>query len=286
MRGSVCGFVRLLENVIAAGFIVELAGGGIERYADLHTGFVTGGGDGFQHDLDGLFVGFAAGRKAAFIADGSGVTVLLESGLQRMEDFHSPAQRFRKAWGADGHNHEFLKVHRTVGMRAAVEDVHHGAREKICGLLRGIAGKISVERLLEGNGGGARSGHGDGENGVGTETGLGGRAVERDHFVIEGALVGGVEASDGFGDFGVGVGNRLEHALSQIFRFVAIAKFESFVFAGGSAGRNGGAAQCSASEQHVGFDGGITARIDDLASMYPGDLSGHGGLFSRMGAKR
>ncbi len=244
------------------------------------AGFISGGGDGFENDLDGFFVRFAAGRESAFVADGGRVAMLLQRGLQRVEDFHSPAQGFRKARGTHGHNHEFLEIHRTIGMRAAVENVHHRAGEQIGGLIRGIAGKIFVERLLEGDGGGAGGGHGNGENGVGPEAGLGGRAIEGDHFVIEGALVGGGETGDGFGDFGVGVGDGLEHALAEIFRFVSITQFEGFVFAGGSAGGDGGSTQCPALEDHVGFDSGVAAGIDDLAGVDFDDLGGHGCLFS------
>ncbi len=77
MEGSVSGFVGLLENVIAACFVVELAGGRVERDADLLAGLISSGGDGFENDLDGFFVGFATGGKAAFVADGGGVAVLL-----------------------------------------------------------------------------------------------------------------------------------------------------------------------------------------------------------------
>src|SRR4029077_20345144 len=95
------------------------------------------------------------------------------------------------------------------------------------------------------------------ENGVGAEAGVGGCTIQRDHLVVEGALVGGVKTSDGFGDFDVGVGNGLEHALSEIFRFVAVAQLKGFVFAGGAAGMDGGTAKRSAFENDVGFDRGI-----------------------------
>ncbi len=250
------------------------------------AGLVAGGGDGFENDLNGFFVRFAARREAAFVADGRRVAMLLQRGLQRVEDFHSPAQGFRKARGAHGHNHELLEVHGTVGMRTTVENVHHRAGEEIRGRIRGIAGKILVERLFEGDGGGAGGSHGHGEDGVGAEPGLGGRAIEGDHSVIEGALVGGVETGDGFGDFGVGVGNGLEHALAEIFRFVTVAELEGFVLAGRSAGGDGGAAKRSAIKDDVGFDGGIAARIDDLAGVDFDDLSGHGCLFSWVDANR
>ena len=44
-----------------------------------------------------------------------------------MKYFDAPAQRFTEEVAPDRHDHEFLKVHGTVGVRAAVEDVHHRA---------------------------------------------------------------------------------------------------------------------------------------------------------------
>jgi hypothetical protein len=47
------------------------------------------------------------------------------------------------------------------------------------------------------------------------------------------------------------------------------------VFAGGRAGRDGSAAKGSAIEDDVGFDGGISARIDHLTGVDASDLSWH-----------
>ena len=115
-------------------------------------------------------------------------------------------------------------------------------------------------------GGGAGGGHGDGEDGVGAEIGFVGRAVGVNHFAIERVLVGGVEAGDGFGDFGVHVADGFQDAFAEVARFVAVAEFVGFVFAGGCAGRNGGAADGAACDVDVGFDGGIAAGIDDFAA--------------------
>ena len=123
--GGALGLVGFLEDVFLAGAIVELARRGIERDGNLLAGLVAGGGDGFENALERLFVGFQIGREAAFIADGGGIAVLLEHGLQVMEHFDAPAQRFVKAGSADGHDHEFLHVHGIIGVRAAIEDVHH-----------------------------------------------------------------------------------------------------------------------------------------------------------------
>jgi len=134
--------------------------------------------------------------------------------------------------------------------------------------------------LLEGNGGSTRGSHGNGKDGIGAEAGLRGRAVESNHFVIEGALIGGVETGYGFGDFVVGVGDGFEHTFAKIFRFVAVAELEGFVFAGGGTGRDRCPAERSAIKHDVGFDRGIAARIDDLAGMDARYLGGHVGLFS------
>ncbi len=85
-----------------------------------------------------------------------------------MEDLGAPAERVGEGFGADGHDHELLEVDVGVGVRAAVEDVHHG-RGQDAGV---DAAEIAVERELEGVGGGAGDGHGDGEDGVGAELAL------------------------------------------------------------------------------------------------------------------
>jgi len=271
------GLVGLLENILAGSLVVELAGRGIESDGHLFARFVAGGGDGFENDLNGFLVGLAAWRETAFIANGGGIAALFEGRLQRVEDFNAPAESFAERGSTNGHGHEFLEINGAVGMGAAIEDVHHGDGEKIAGSIRGVAREVFVKRLFEGNGSGARGGHGDGEDGVGTETGFGGRAIEVDQIVVESALVNGVRAGDRFGDLGIDVGDGFEDALAEVFGLIAVAKFEGFVFAGGRARRNNGAAKSAGFEQDIGFDGGIAARVKDLAGVNAGDFSGHDG---------
>ena len=107
------------------------------------------------------------------------------------------------------------------------------------------------------SGGGAGGGHGNGENRVCAEAGFGWGAVELDHGAVDAALVGGVQASDGFREFGVGVGDGFQHTFAEIFGFVGVAHLQGFVFAGGRTGRNRGAAACApryyTSASTVGF---------------------------------
>ena len=165
-------------------------------------------------------------------------------------------------------------------MGAAIENVHHGDGKEIAGLVRGVVGKIFVKRLFERHGRGASSGHGDGKDGVGTKPGFGGRAIQGDQCVIEGTLVNCVRAGDRFGDLGIDVGDGFEDACAEVFRLIAIAEFQGFVFASGSARGNDGAAESAGLEQDFGLDGGIAARVKDLAGVNAGDFSGHVGSVS------
>ena len=115
--------VGLLEDVLAV--LEELAGGRVEADADLLAGLVAGLRDGFEHALDGFLVRLQIGREAALVAHRGRVALLAEHLLQRVEDFDAHAQRFAEARRAEGRDHEFLQVDRVVGMRAAVDDVHH-----------------------------------------------------------------------------------------------------------------------------------------------------------------
>jgi len=199
------------------------------------------------------------GANPPFIANGGGVAVLLQRSLEGVENFDAPAERFRESRRPHRHDHEFLEVYGTVGVRAAIEDVHHGAREKICRSVRGISRQVFVERLVERSGGGTSSSHGNGEDGVGAEARLRGSFVQLNHALVQGALVGSVEAYNGLGDFGVGVGDGFENAFAEVFRLVPVAELEGFVFAGRGTGGNSGAASRAVSDINVSLDSGLPA---------------------------
>src|SRR5260370_40659341 len=59
---TVLGLIRLLENVVAAGFVVELARGGVERGAYLVAGLGARGGGGLLDDVGCPCVRFAGWR--------------------------------------------------------------------------------------------------------------------------------------------------------------------------------------------------------------------------------
>ena len=142
-------------------------------------------------------------------------------------------------------------------MGAAVQDVHHRHGQRV------VAGAVEradvrVERQPLRERLGPQRGHGDAEQGVGAEAGFGRRAVERDHRVIERALVERL-ADERAGEFAVDVRNRVADTLAKVARLVAVSQFERFALTGGGAGGNGGASHCAPFEGDIHFHGRVAA---------------------------
>ncbi len=114
--------------------------------------------------------------------------------------------------------------------------------------------------------GGAGGGHGDGQDRVRAQLGLVGRAVQLDHVAIDGALVFGLHAGDGRADFLDDVRHGFARAFAQVTLGIVVAQLDGFVLASGSAGRNGGAAERTIGQMHIGFHGGIATRVENLAA--------------------
>src|SRR5262249_31240395 len=81
----------LVEGVLAV--IEELAGSAVETETDLTftsaAGLVTGGLDGAEDALEGVLVGAETRSETAFVTDRRGETVLLQAGLEGVEDFRA-----------------------------------------------------------------------------------------------------------------------------------------------------------------------------------------------------
>jgi hypothetical protein len=181
--------------------------------------------------------------------------------LQRVEDFRAHAHGIADIVGANRHDHEFLEVDRVVGMRAAVDDVHHRYRQDA-----GVrAADIAVERQVGGFRGSLGDGERHAENGVGAEARLVRRAVEFDHGLVDLDLVFRVEAADCLEDFAVDGGDGILDTLAEV-ALATVAQFDGFVRAGRGAQRNGRAAEAAILEVHVHFDGGVAAAVENLAA--------------------
>ena len=83
------------------------------------------------------------GREAALIAHGGGVAALLESTFFRVWKTSTPMRSASEKLGRSvGGDHELLHVDGIVGVRAAVEDIHHGDGQDA----RADSAEVAVER--------------------------------------------------------------------------------------------------------------------------------------------
>ena len=211
--------------------------------------------DRFHDEVERGFGGGKIGREAALVADRGAQPRFFERAFQRVEDFGAPADRLAHIVSARRQDHEFLEIDRIVGVRAAVDDVHHRRRQHA----RADAADIAVER----QGGGFRGGLGDGErdaeNSVGAETRLVRRAVELDHRLVDPDLVLGVEADERAGDLVIDIVDGGQRALAEISLGVPVAFLDRLMRAGRGAGGHGGASRGSVLQRHIDLDGRIPA---------------------------
>ena len=144
-------------------------------------------------------------------------------------------------------------------MGAAVENVHHGNGQHL--------GIDAADVTVQGDAQGIRCRmghrHGYGQNRVGAQTGLVGGAVQLDHGLVDLGLVQSVETHNGFGDFGVDIGDGLHDRLAAVF-IAAVPELAGFINAGGSAGGNCGTPNGTVLQINLGFYRGIAPGIENL----------------------
>ncbi len=231
----------LVQGVLAV--LVELARGAIHREADLLARLVTGGLDRLQDALERVFVRAEARREAALVADGGREAFLLQDALQVVEDLGAAAQRLGERLEAERDDHELLHFEAVVGVRAAVDDVHERRRQHA----RLRAAEVAPERQTDDARAGARRRHRDGEDRVGAELALVGRAVELEQALIDRRLIERAQADDCRTELLVDVLDGLQHALAEVALLVAVAELDRFVLAGGRAARDRTATETASS---------------------------------------
>jgi hypothetical protein len=200
------------------------------------------------------------GVKPPLVTDCGAHALVVDDLLQGVEHLGAIAHRLAEARGAHGDDHELLQVQVVVGVRTAVDDVHHRHRQ----LVAVHAAEIAVQGQAGFFRGGARDGHRDRQHGVCAQAALVFGAIEVDQGLVQKGLFGGVQAQHGFGDFGVDVLDGLEHAFAQVAGFVTVAQLDGLARAGGGTRGHGGAAHDAGFQQHVALDGGVAAAVEDF----------------------
>ena len=226
--------------------------------------------DGLGDQVEGGPVGGEVGGEAALVAEPGGQALLLQHRLERVVDLGALAQRLGEGGGADRRDHELLDVDVGVGVRAAVEDVHHRHRQQV----RVGTADVAVERQVGAVGGGLGDGERDAEDRVGAELGLVGGGVEVEHRLVDEPLVVGLEAEDRRRDRLDDALHGLLHALAEV-ALAAVAQLDGLERAGGGAARDRCPGEGAVVEGDLDLDGGVAAGVEDLAGADSCD-GGHG----------
>ena len=205
-------------------------------HGDFHVvaGLVACVLDGFDDAVESVFNAVEFRSETAFVTNGGAEAAALEHFLQCMEHFGTHAQAFAERGCAYRANHEFLERDGSVAVCATVDDVHHRDRQCV-----GVgSADVAIERHVKVVC--TCLGHCEryAKDGVGTEFRLGGSAVECKHLVVDCTLLERRHSDEcGSYDF-VDVFNCFLSAFATVAALVAVAQFESFVFAGRCARRN------------------------------------------------
>ena len=259
--------------------VVEFGRSDVERDADVLAELVARVLDRRGDRVERVFNGVQARGETAFVADRRVESAFFEHAFERMERFRTHLNCLTEALRADRHNHEFLEINRSVGVRAAVDDVHHRNREH----LRVRAAEVFVKRQSTGFRRRFRNREGNAENRIRAELGLRFRPVELEHRLVDGDLVKRVETDEFRRNQRVDVVNRFEHALpaetflgidtlGELLRGNArVAEFERFIDARGSSRGNRRAPHSAGFKRDVHFNRGIAARIDNFATFNVND---------------
>ena len=188
---------------------------------------------------------------------------LMQHVFQAMINLHSRAQGVLKRVKANRLDHKFLKIHGVIRVFSAVENIQHGRGQGVCP----FATKIFVKRLMRVSSGRLGVGKTDGQHGVGSKGGLVGRSVKINHEPIDGGLIKRVEAFEGGRDFCIDMIHSFCNALAAVVFFVAIAKFNRFIFSRTCARGNRRAAHGSICESDLALHRGESPRIKNLTGV-------------------
>src|SRR5580765_3736389 len=268
-----------LERV-SAGASPELARGDVERKPDVGTRLQPCLGHGLEDNLHRFPIRLEIRRDPPLVADARRLAASLQNAAQGVKDFGAPAQRLGKRRRAERHDHELLKIDARIGVRAAVQDVHHrhGQRERVAAV---EIADVSIEWNLLRRGSRAKRRHRHAEQGIGAEAAFSRRAVERNHRFVQPALIE-IAADDRLGDLAVHVRDRLPDAFTKVPGLLPVAELEGFAFARGRARRHRGAAARAAVDRHLDFHRRIPARVENLSPVHAIDL--HWTLRARLAA--
>ncbi|CAG7001180.1 hypothetical protein PICSAR164_02797 [Mycobacterium avium subsp. paratuberculosis] len=258
--GHLLGGAGAALELVAGAVAVELGGRRVEGQRHVGAEFEAGRFDGPADQVQRRGGARHVGGEAALVAQAGAQALLLQHRLQRVIHLRTPAQRLGETRRADRGDHELLDVDGGVGVRAAVEDVHHRHRQDV----RVGPAQVAEQRQLRGIGG--RLGHGQrhAQDRVAAQPRLVRGAVQVDQRLVHQALVVGVQPDHRRADLVQHGLHRLLHALAAV-PLPAVAQFDGLVLTGRRPGRHRRAGERSVGQGDLDLDCRVTAGVEDLA---------------------
>ena len=242
---------------------MELGGRGVDGQRDVEARGEPGLADRLDDQVQRSPVGVQVRGEAPLVPDSGGQAVLLQHRLQRVVGLRPPLDGLGERGRADRRDHELLDVDAVVGVRPAVEDVHHGDRQQV----RVRPAQVAEQRQARGLRGGLGHRHADAGDRVRSHPRLVRGPVQVDHGLVDHALIVGVEAEqlglDLVDDGLDGPGDRL----AAVF-VTAVPQLHRLEGAGGRPARGGGAAQGAVVQGDLDFEGGVSAGIQNLPGVH------------------
>src|SRR6516164_3926688 len=280
------GEAALLAGELVAAVAEELRAGDVQPQVDVVSGAVAGPLDRLQNQAESRLVRLEARSESTLIADRRRQAARGQQLSQRVKYLDAVAQRLAETRSPDREDHELLDIEAVVRVRAAVDDVHHRHRHYQIGRASAELREVAVERQARVGGGRTRGGERHPEDGVGAEPALVLRAIELDHAAIDRCLRAGILAEERLPERRVDVLDGPQHALAAVALLVAVAQLDRLARAGGRARGYGCPPLHARVENHVHLDGGITARVEDLASADVSDAAHQGASFDVYSGQR
>ena len=229
---------------------------------------VAGLADGLEDGLERFLVAAQVGRETALVADRGAEAAALEHALERVEDFGAGAQRFGERVEADRQHHELLHVDIVVGMRAAVDDVHHRHRQRRPRDHRRDAATA------------ASCGSSPRACALAIDTPSNALAPRRPLLSVPSRSISrrsrpawsaASKPASALAIVVLTFSTALRTPLPQVAGLVAVAQLDRFLAAGRGARRHHRAAEAAIAQRDFGFERGIAAGVEDFAGVDLGD---------------
>jgi len=247
-------------------------------HSDLDLAGVASLGDGFRDEKESVLVVEDIRGETTFIPHRGGVQTKLglDDSFEVVVDLCAHAHGFSEGGGTSGEDHELLHGQLVASVGSTVDDVESRHRQDHVGAAS-QGGNVFVEGDSELCSTSLAGSERDSENSVGTELVLVGSSVKLEHEVINGSLVGHLEAAldERRSNHLIDILDGIEDALSMVHLLVTVAHLKGFMHASGGAGGHSSPEEALMGSE-VNLHGGVSTGVKDGAGEHLG--GGHDGL--------